>query len=87
MFEDNENLDLNQNSDKENKPNKDITNELLGEFADLLSEVENENADSGKSFTKEEEIETTFKLFRGVRIGHNCWIRWGHEGGAWTEPT
>ena len=49
MIDDNENLDANKNLNNEDKPNKEITNELLGEFADLLSEVENEGSDSSNS--------------------------------------
>ncbi len=44
MFDDNEKIDTNANLDKEQQPNKDITNELLGEYADLLSEIENDNS-------------------------------------------
>lgn len=59
MIDDNENLDSNENLNNEDKPNKEITNELLGEFADLLSEVENEGNDSlnsAKLFDRDEPV-------------------------------
>lgn len=55
MLDDNENLDANINSNDEQKPNKEITNELLGEFADLLSEVENNTNESTDAKTLEPE--------------------------------
>lgn len=42
MFEDKDNLEDNSLLNNEPSENKDITNELLGEFADLLTDVESE---------------------------------------------
>ena len=58
MFDDN--LESNDNLNNEKTPNKEITNELLGEFADLLAEVEGEpkatNATTEKKPTMEENL-------------------------------
>lgn len=42
MFDDNENLESNENLSNETNNSKEITNDLLGEFADLLADVEAE---------------------------------------------
>jgi len=42
MFDDNENLESNENLSNETDNSKEITNDLLGEFADLLADVEAE---------------------------------------------
>lgn len=47
MFDDN-NINANENINNEPQPNKEITNDLLGEFADLLSDVESESKETEK---------------------------------------
>lgn len=59
MFDDNENLEANDDLLKEEpSQNKDITNDLLGEFADLLEDVENEQkAKESEPITKDVQIQ------------------------------
>lgn len=56
MFDDNENIESNESLTNETDKSKEITNDLLGEFADLLADVEAEQA---KEETAQEVKQTT----------------------------
>ena len=61
MFD--ENLDANDSLNNESKGNKDVTNDLLGEFADLLSDVEK---NQGATKTQDVEPELSAQNFSSL---------------------